>query len=317
MSASPRFVAARGRCSAWLAAPAAVAAAVLFVLASCQGPNPAFQGAASPDPDAAVAEEPRDGGAADRGIVRADLGAGAALDGGVDGPLEPRFDAGSNDGVDAAAPPPTDAAPDLVGSGAEEAGALPPDAPPVDAAVASDAEVPAPIPTLDASFAVDVDAGPDPDAVADAAGDLDGGAPAGLRGEYFQGTSFDVPKLTRLDPTIDFDWRLEAPAAELSTEQFSVRWTGFLQPRFSETYSLGVASDDGVRLWIEDVLVIDEWHDRPTTLSVAQVALTAGRRYRIKLEYYEKTTLASVRLGWGSASQPQEVIPASALSPPP
>jgi hypothetical protein len=75
-------------------------------------------------------------------------------------------------------------------------------------------------------------------------------------------------------------------------------------------------SDDGVRLWINNQLIINDWIIRSGTESTATINLVAGRRYNIKLEYFDDGGLAQIRLGWSSDTQPRQVIPKDRLYPP-
>lgn len=134
----------------------------------------------------------------------------------------------------------------------------------------------------------------------------------GLKGEYFRGRDFaGEPVMTRIDSRIAFRWERGAPTddlaarGELSSAQtlagddFSVRWTGELLPPVSGEYELVVSGDDGVRLYIDDRVVIDGWEVNERVRShSAKVTLEAGRAHRIKLEYFEGTRDAQVRLGW-------------------
>src|SRR5690349_18112937 len=81
----------------------------------------------------------------------------------------------------------------------------------------------------------------------------------GLRGEYFNDTTLTTLALSRIDPTVNFNWQTGAPASGLRSDQFTVRWTGQVLPRFSQAYTFRVTADDGARLWIDGQLVIDAW----------------------------------------------------------
>ena len=74
----------------------------------------------------------------------------------------------------------------------------------------------------------------------------------GLRGEYFDNIDLTNSKLVRADPTVDFDWGAGSPDASIQPDTFSVRWTGWVLPEFSETYTFFTNTDDGVRLWVDD-----------------------------------------------------------------
>jgi beta-glucosidase len=126
----------------------------------------------------------------------------------------------------------------------------------------------------------------------------------GLLGEYFVGKErTGVPKLVRVDPTVDFHWELAAPAPGLPEDGFSVRWTGKLTPPKSGLYALGLRSDDGSRLYLDGKLVVDDWGDHPPTLKTAQMELVGGKAYDLRLEYFEGIVGASVELLWQRADK--------------
>ena len=72
----------------------------------------------------------------------------------------------------------------------------------------------------------------------------------GLTGEYFDNSDFTSLKLTRVDPAVDFDWGSGPPAPGVSSGSYSVRWSGQIEPRYSETYTFQVTADDSARLWV-------------------------------------------------------------------
>lgn len=132
---------------------------------------------------------------------------------------------------------------------------------------------------------------------------------AGLFGQYFDGRNFDTQRFTRGDESVDFNWGTGSPdAGRLGADNFSIRWTGFLTPEFSETYTFYTNSDDGVRLWVGDKLIIDNWTDHAPTENSGQINLTADRPVPIKLEYYENGGGAVIQLAWSSTSLAKQVI---------
>lgn len=136
----------------------------------------------------------------------------------------------------------------------------------------------------------------------------------GLYGEYFSDTALGNRRLTRTDPIVDFDWTGTSPEPETIPTVFSARWTGFVQPEFSETYIFATTSDDGVRLWVDDQLIIDNWTPHGPTVNEGQIGLVAGRFYKIQLEYYEDFGgEAVIQLRWQSLSRSLQVIPSSRL----
>ena len=146
----------------------------------------------------------------------------------------------------------------------------------------------------------------------------------GLTGYYFTNSSTTYTNaanfnptnlfLTRVDPTIDFTWTNGA-SPNLSNGLYSVRWTGQVQPQYSETYFFDVRSDDGARLWINDQLLIDKWQSQGVTDWTNAITLQAGTRYDLKLEYLQTGGAGQVHLSWYSADQSQQIIPSSQLYP--
>jgi len=116
----------------------------------------------------------------------------------------------------------------------------------------------------------------------------------------------------------DFQMTLGAlafPALPMASDKFSARWTGEIEPRYSEDYTFHTRTDDGVRLWVDGKLIVDKWVNQAPTEHSGTVRLAAGRRYDIKMEYYENTGGAVAQLMWSSASQKKEVVPTSQLFP--
>lgn len=121
----------------------------------------------------------------------------------------------------------------------------------------------------------------------------------GLLGEYFPNRDFSgAPKMTRVDPMVNFHWELGAPAPGFPVENFSARWTGKLTPSKSGLYLLAIRSDDGARLFVDGKLAIDNWGEHPPTLKTVQLDLVAGKSYDLRLDYYEYIIGASVELLW-------------------
>ena len=141
-------------------------------------------------------------------------------------------------------------------------------------------------------------------------------AAAGLTAQYFDNIDFTNPKLTRVDSGINFDWGWGTPSPLIAADTFSVRWTGFIVPEYSQAYTLYLSSDDGVRLKLNGVTVINNYTDHaPTQNTYTTGVLTAGTAYPLQLAYYENGGGAYAKLSWSSASQPKEIVPAARLRP--
>jgi hypothetical protein len=137
----------------------------------------------------------------------------------------------------------------------------------------------------------------------------------GLTGEYYRGTDLNERMLTRRDPMIAFDWGEGAPAPGLAADDFSVRWSGTITPRYSETYTFIAETDDGVRVWIDGQLLIDDWNRHGVTEHSATIDLAADRSYPIVVEYFDLAVFAVAHLSWSSASQVREIVPRERLRP--
>jgi hypothetical protein len=135
----------------------------------------------------------------------------------------------------------------------------------------------------------------------------------GLKGQYYDSLGFQNLKVTRVDPTVNFSWGTGAPATGMGADSFNVRWTGYVVPKNTETYTFYTKSDDGVRLWVNGKRLIDNWTNHSATENSGSIALQAGQKYAIKMEYYENTGNATATLSWSSASQAKQIIPQSQL----
>ncbi|MBU2949941.1 hypothetical protein KO493_04435 [Tamlana agarivorans] len=138
----------------------------------------------------------------------------------------------------------------------------------------------------------------------------------GLKGEYFNNSTLTgTPDLTRTDSTINFDWVNGSPDGSIGTDNFSVRWTGQVVPTYSDDYVFRTRSDDGIRLWVDGVQVINNWTDHGATYNYSSlIPFVAGQKYNIVLEYYENAGQAVAQLAWGRSGAASYVnIPASQL----
>jgi hypothetical protein len=138
----------------------------------------------------------------------------------------------------------------------------------------------------------------------------------GLRGDYYNNVDFTAFVLTRTDLGVNFDWGTGSPDPSIGVDTFSVRWTGQIQSLFSQTYTFYTTSDDGVRLWVNGVQLVNNWTGHSPTENSGTIALTGGAPYSIQMDYYEDGGGAVAKLSWSSPSQPKEIIPAIRLFPP-
>ena len=138
----------------------------------------------------------------------------------------------------------------------------------------------------------------------------------GLYGEYFDDINLSNCTLSRTDATINFDWGSGSPDPLIGADTFSVRWSGSVLAPSTGNYTFHTVSDDGVRLWVNNQLLIDNWTDHAATENSGGITLTAGQKYNIKLEYYENGGAAVIKLLWTPPQQAKQTIPQTQLYPP-
>jgi autotransporter-associated beta strand protein len=157
------------------------------------------------------------------------------------------------------------------------------------------------------------------------------GSGSGLIGYYwtntssaaFSNVSFSVPPtLVRTDAMVNFDWSGTGPAPNIGQTNFTVRWSGAVQPQYDETYTLTVVANDGVRLWVNGQLLIDDWVTGSAAVTnSASINLHAQQLYNLRLDYFQETGNAVAQLFWSSPSTVLAIVPQTQLyvftNPPP
>jgi beta-glucosidase len=120
-----------------------------------------------------------------------------------------------------------------------------------------------------------------------------------LRGEYFDNITLSgAPRVTRDDANIDFSWTFNAPAQGIPVDWYSVRWTGRIAAPPSGVRRLGIAGNDGYRLYVDGRLVIDNWRKQSFRTTHADVRFAPGSVHDIRLEYFESTGNVKLKLVW-------------------
>src|SRR6266540_4264986 len=135
------------------------------------------------------------------------------------------------------------------------------------------------------------------------------------KGEYYATSNLDVsgalPALVRADPTIDFDWGAQGPADNFPANNFSVRWTRDLVVT-AGTYRFATFTDDGLRLKVDGITVIDHFSPQSATSYVHDMPLAAGS-HTIVMEYFEGYGDALAKLNWAKHAADLEHQRRSAL----
>ncbi len=125
-----------------------------------------------------------------------------------------------------------------------------------------------------------------------------GTAQGNWQGEYFGNSSLSgAPTFTRWDSAVDFDWGAGSPDTRLAADGFSVRWTRTVSFPTGGSYVFYARTDDGVRVWVDNSLVIDRWVDQPATTVSGTANVSAGN-HDVKVEYYENGGYASAKVWW-------------------
>src|SRR5262245_60692808 len=101
-------------------------------------------------------------------------------------------------------------------------------------------------------------------------------SPGGLTAEYYGAPDLTALQLIRIDPKVGFDWSARSPIPGLSSGSFSVRWRGYIVPRFSDTYAFSTNSSGRVRLWVARALMVNDWPTHPATTDTVDIPLEAG-----------------------------------------
>ncbi len=141
------------------------------------------------------------------------------------------------------------------------------------------------------------------------------GQGTGLYGEYYGTKDLSGSAvMRRTDRQVNFDWGSGRPYQKIEESYFSVRWTGEVEAPVTGDYSFVTQADDGVRLWVNGRLVIDDWTTHsPMFRRGTPIKLTAGQRYSIRLEYFEQLGRATVRLFWSYPGQAEQLVPQARL----
>ena len=136
----------------------------------------------------------------------------------------------------------------------------------------------------------------------------------GLYGTYFSRPNFAGYASTQVDANIDFDWGVGAPTADPSvgSSNFSVRWTGFVKANYTEAYTYYTNCDSGVRLFVDQQLLVDQWNSAGQEYS-GTIVHSSTVVYDVKLEYQSGGGISYCNLSFSSPTTPKQIIPNNML----
>lgn len=133
----------------------------------------------------------------------------------------------------------------------------------------------------------------------------------GLSGIYYKGKNFDQEVLARVDKKINFEWK-DKPHETLPKDKFSIRWIGKIKIPKAGKYTLSVDADDGARIWIGKMpsleQIISKWTEYSYAAHKKDIYLEEGL-YDVKIEYYENSRNAKMKLFWDSKYTKKQIIP--------
>lgn len=139
---------------------------------------------------------------------------------------------------------------------------------------------------------------------------------AGLTAAYFPGDQFSGRPIQQIDPSVNFTWP-SVPLENISSDHFSVRWQGKIEMPFDEATTLILTADDGIRTWLDGQLIVNDWTDHGAKEYRHVIPANSGDMHNLRIDYYECTGAAQIKLEWESAHIPRQAIPYKLLYPEP
>lgn len=128
-------------------------------------------------------------------------------------------------------------------------------------------------------------------------------------------------KLERIDKQIDFNWVRNTPVEPIKEDHFTAEWTGFIQPENTGKHHFEVEADDGMRVWINDSLVVNQWEknegnadgnvmeNKLAVTKQGDIFLQKGKKYTIKVDYFETQQNAQAKLFWSATGMEKQIVP--------
>ena len=135
---------------------------------------------------------------------------------------------------------------------------------------------------------------------------------SGLRGFYYNNSNLTDLRFSRIDDQVNFDWGSDSPGGDIDDETFSVSWRGYLKLENDGQYDFYTTTDDGLRLWVDGDLIIDDWNNHASTERTAYKYLERGF-HSIRLDYYDNSLTAAVKMEMDGPRSPRMIIPSDLL----
>lgn len=126
----------------------------------------------------------------------------------------------------------------------------------------------------------------------------------GLNACYFKDIELSQKVHESENSEVNFNWAGGGLPSGVPAENFSVRWEGYIVPSGeSGLYKIAFTADDGVRLWIDSTLVINEWNEQSAATYMHEMNMETGKKYHITIEYYQGSGDSFASLGWKTPSE--------------
>jgi hypothetical protein len=124
--------------------------------------------------------------------------------------------------------------------------------------------------------------------------------------EYYRGMNFETLATTRCEAApLNKDWGTGRVRPLGRSDNVSARWTGDFDFDEAGEYEFSATADDGIRVYVDGVRIIDEWHDQGATTFRARRTLSAGT-HQVRVEWYENGGHAVCKLDWVRVSTTPE-----------
>lgn len=123
-------------------------------------------------------------------------------------------------------------------------------------------------------------------------------AQQGLKAEYYDGKDFNKFVAERYVDNIDDRWYDDPPVPGIDPHNCSIRWTGKLSPAKAGSYLFAAVVDDGIRVWIDGEIIINQWNLNDVGVFSGKKTLAAGGTYDIKVEYFNALLEGEIQLLW-------------------
>ena len=142
--------------------------------------------------------------------------------------------------------------------------------------------------------------------------------PGGVEGEgngltaiYYNGKNFEEKVTTQVeDNNLDFSWGTDSPLEGVNANNFSVRWVGKIQPRYTGEHTFYLNSDSVTRIWINEDLFMEK---TTTGFQKREIELNAEEKYDVLIEYHAGRSNTNFKLEWASPFHSREVLPPNQL----